>query len=888
MSTSTEAKSVDTSKFIGIGQEKSHDDKTHISKMQSLAAEPEINGVAAVTATSSDKLDETLVAQAIQCLDMEKLRNDIPQVRSYQASVPAALDPKTSDALDRLGVVLASTQLRIVGQTCTPKEIHIARLSPNSMQLDISVQDIIKANSRFVVANLGPDAQVGCVWFYGDPPNVFSGQFEKVDPGKFRAVRCTAPSQLSLRVNAAFASPCLDDCEARRRSVANKYTLVMFVFCHDKNPKPTPIVAAAATPTTKRKITSAAVPEEKVKVDAKDTDSNDNDDDDDEGKLNGNVDEEEEAWTSAESVKLAVAKQRDKLRTATGQDLNALKALAVERGKSVEDIITAVSWWVLGRASSLSRSLGSFFLAKPYDWFDVVYARLPLESRRLTPALAATNEAILQPYVFNILTVLLNNVGLVPQWTVHHAKLLEKYRAQLKKFKVLEIMGSEPFIDGLTNECTVFTFQKAFSFLFCLRMLRHVTPDQLLRMSPAGVVDPIKPKLDEYLRCKDGNKQKPADSSTKQVKRKVDETTNDDAKAVTTVDESTKEEKKPKKKPRHKASSVSSSSSEAESSEEEDDKAADQPTKKKKSKTKKNEQENKAVSSEKKKKKTKKNKHQDDKDEEEGEEPKKKKKAKSTGGKDKALLTVSKTASKAPVDTRNDDDDEDGITVSMVMPAGMLQANAKHEEHVQLTKEYTQLMKVTRDLVKSGDEKQIGEYDWIAAADQMQRVRPLFSKLMPAPTNRTATTGIELGSKILKLRPVNLLKTSLLHIVSMNVQSFISKLVNAECEWDVLKVSDNHLPSFEARTSHAYQFARESAPSDVKDQAYVVELQYHPGVRRISSIGVFKEPNITGPKINRLLDSSLFAEIWYIGPLPELERLKFDFGRIADVVSVIE
>ncbi len=839
--------------------------------MQSIVAEPEINGVPAVTATSSDKLDETLVAQAIQCLDMEKLRNDIPQVRSYQASVPAALDPKTSDALDRLGVVLASTQLRIVGQTCTPKEIHIARLSPNSMQLDISVQDIIKANSRFVVANLGPDAQVGCVWFYGDPPNVFSGQFEKVDPGKFRAVRCTAPSQLSLRVNAAFASPWLDDGDARRRSVANKYALVMFVFCHDKNPKPTPVVASAAS--TKRKITSAAAPVTEEKVKAKDNDSNrdenDGDSDNDEGKPNGHGDEE--MWTSAESVKLAVAKQRDRLRTATGQDLNALKALAVERGKSVEDIITAVSWWVLGRASSLSRSLGSFFLAKPYDWFDVVYARLPLESRRLTPALAATNETILKPYVFNLLTVLINNVGLVPQWTVHHAKLLDKYRAQLKKFKVMEIMGSEPFIDGLTNECTVFTFQKAFLFLFCLRMLRHVTPDQLLRMCPAGVMDPIKPKLDEYLQCKDGNKppRKPAEPDTKQVKRKVDEPK---AMPVTeeaaTTKEEEEEQKKPEKKPRRKASPAPSSSSEDEDSA--DDKAVDQKKKKKK-------------------KKTNKKKHQDaENDPDEEEEPKKKKKTKkepSTGGKEKALLAVSKTATKAPVDAKpvhkdDDDDDEDGITVSMVMPTGMLQANAKHEE-------YAQLMKVTRDLVKSGDEKQIGEYDWIAAADQMQRVRPLFSKMMPDPTNRTATTGIELGPKVLKLRPANLLKTSLLNIVNMNVQSFISKLVNAECEWDVLKVGDNRLPLFEARTSYAYEFVS-SHPNHVKDQVYVVELQYHPGVRRISSIGVFKEPNLIGPKINRLLNSSLFAEIWYIGPLPELERLKFDLGRIADVVSVIE
>lgn len=850
--------------------------------MQSLSAEVGSNGAPVVAAASADKLDETLVAQAIQCVDMEMLRNNTPHVRSYQASVPAALDPKTSDALDRLGVVLASTQLRIVGQTCTPKQIHVVRLSPNSMWLDFSVQDTVKTNGHFVVANLGPGAQVNCEWFYPDPPNVFSGRPERVDPGKFRAIRCTAPSQLSMRMNVAFATPSIDDDDARRRAVANKYTLIMLVFCHDKNPKPTPIASAAATTSvsTKRKITAAPPAENKATAEHADSDVNDEDSSGDESKPNGrDSDSKEELWTSAESVKLAVTRQRDKLRTATGADLNALKALAIERGKGVEDIITGVSWWVLGRASALSRSLGSFFLSKPYDWFDVVYARLPLESRRPTPAFTAANEAILQPYVFNILTVLINNVGLVPQWTVHQAKLLEKYRAQLKKFKVLEIMGSEPFIDSLANECTVFTFQKAFSFLFCIRMLRYVTPDQLLRMSPAGVVDAIKPKLDEYLRCKDGNKHKPADSGTKQVKRKVEED-EDSAEQKTTDEEKTTKKKKKKpstpdnkkkkkktKKERHQSKDTDDDddnddgSAEEEEEEEEEDLAVKKKAKTKKTKAEKAKTEKSAPSS--------------------------------SGGKEKALLAVSKTASKAPVDTKSsprndnddDDDDDEGITVSMVMPTGMLQANIQQQNY----EEYLQLMKVTRGLVKSGDEKQISEYDWVAAAETMQRVRPPFDKLVPTATNRVATAAIDLGSKsVLKVRPVGLLKTSLLHIVNINVQSFLSKLINAECNWDMLKTSDNRLPSFETRTACAYQFASTVRPSDAKDQVYVVEMQFHPGVHRISSVGVFAEPNITGPKINRLLDSSLFAEIWYTGPLPELERLKLDLDRIAGVVSAIE
>ena len=839
-----------------------------------------------IVAASSDKLDETLVAQAIQCLDMEKLRSGVPLMRSYQASVPAALDPKTSDALDRLGVVLASTQLRIVGQTCTPKEIHIVRLSPNSMQLDISVQDIVKANSRFVVANLGPDAQIGCVWFYGDPPNTFSGQLEKVDPGKFRAVRCTAPSQLSLRVNAAFASPSIDDDDARRRSVANKYTLVMFVFGHDKNPKPTP-VASVSVP-TKRKITSAKEKSSTQRKEDNDDDAEDdvidshNGDDDDEEeeekkKLNGHATrDDEELWTSAESVKSAVSRQRDKLRAATGQDLAALKALATERGKSVEDIITAVSWWVLGRASSLSRSLGSFFLSKPYDWFEVVYARLPLESRRLTPAFTAANEAILQPYVFNILTVMINNVGLVPQWTVHHAKLSDKYRAQLKKFKVLEIMGSEPFIDGLANESTVFAFQKAFSFLFCIRMLRYLTPDQLLRMSPNGVIDAVKPKLDEYLRCKDGNKRKPAaaDSSTKQVKRKVE----DEEPSKAEVKKEDEEDKKPKKKPRRKAAS----------DDDDDESDSDKAKKKKKSK------------STPKKKKTSDDEEDDDNDDESAKKKKKKKPKQEkdvSGGKDKALLAASKTASKAPVDVKssnNDDDDKEedgddqGTMVMTVMPSPLLQTSV--QQHV-AKEEYAHFLQTARKLIKTGDEKQISEYDWVAAAETMQRVRPRFNKLSPAPSNLSTARNIEVGPKVLKVRPVQHLKVPLSHVANKGVQQFMSNVLNAEGHWDVLKVAGQKLPSFEAKDSYLFQFAEassSSSSSSVKDQVYAVELQYHPQVHRLCTVGLFKAKDEAAPKAHRLLDSSLFAEVWYVGPSAALDMLKLDIDRIPGAATAIE
>lgn len=851
--------------------------------MQSLNIEAE-SSAPVVVAASSDKLDETLVAQAIQCLDMEKLRSGVPLMRSYQASVPAALDPKTSDALDRLGVVLASTQLRIVGQTCTPKEIHIVRLSPNSMQLDISVQDIVKANSRFVVANLGPDAQIGCVWFYGDPPNTFSGQLEKVDPGKFRAVRCTAPSQLSLRVNAAFASPSIDDDDARRRSVANKYTLVMFVFGHDKNPKPTP-VASVSVP-TKRKITSVKEKSSTQRKEDNDDDAEDdvidshNGDDDDEEeekkKLNGHATrDDEELWTSAESVKSAVSRQRDKLRAATGQDLAALKALATERGKSVEDIITAVSWWVLGRASSLSRSLGSFFLSKPYDWFEVVYARLPLESRRLTPAFTAANEAILQPYVFNILTVMINNVGLVPQWTVHHAKLSDKYRAQLKKFKVLEIMGSEPFIDGLANESTVFAFQKAFSFLFCIRMLRYLTPDQLLRMSPNGVIDAVKPKLDEYLRCKDGNKRKPAaaDSSTKQVKRKVE----DEEPSKAEVKKEDEEDKKPKKKPRRKAAS-----------DDDDDESDSDKAKKKKKKSK----------STPKKKKTSDDEEDDDNDDESAKKKKKKKPKQekdASGGKDKALLAASKTASKAPVDVKssnNDDKEEDGddqgTMVMTVMPSPLLQTSV--QQHV-AKEEYAHLLQTARKLIKTGDEKQISEYDWVAAAETMQRVRPRFNKLSPAPSNLSTARNIEVGPKVLKVRPVQHLKVPLSHVANKGVQQFMSNVLNAEGHWDVLKVAGQKLPSFEAKDSYLFQFAEassSSSSSSVKDQVYAVELQYHPQVHRLCTVGLFKAKDEAAPKAHRLLDSSLFAEVWYVGPSAALDMLKLDIDRIPGAATAIE
>jgi len=862
-------------------------------------------GENAIAAPSSDKLDESLVAQAVACVDVGRMREEHqPYTRSY----PAIVDPKPNDALDRLGVALASTQLRTVGQTCTPKEIHVLRLSPNETQLDVSVDKDTKANSRIVVANLGSDAQIGYVWYHSYPTCAFSGQFEKIDAGKFRSVRCTSPSQLMLRLVAAFPMPSIDDSDAQRKAAANKQTLVMLVFCHNKIPKPTPI-ASSSTPSNgqvKRKLTSAAPkPEIKSKADSEDEtskpdDNNHHDDDDDEAEgeaeaeaeANGDVSPQEE-WTSAEDVKLAVTRQREKLRTATGKDAAALRTLAVERNKTVEDIITAAAWWVLGRESNLARSLGSFLLSKPYDWFDVVHARLPIRNtgaRRLSQAAADANEAILQPYVSNIFTVLLSNAGLVPQWTTHHDKLLAKYRGILKKHKVLEVMGTEPFADGLSDECTVFSFRKAFSFAFCLKLLRYLTPDHLLRMSPPDVLNVVKPRLDEYVKCKAEQQQAKGKA---RIAAPIDADVNvapPSAVAVAAVNVDVDVSPKPSSKRKI----VDSSDADADDNDHGEEKkkkkkTKTKKTKDKKTKRKKNESESDSVSTD------------DDNDDDEEEKSKKKKKKTPTkknksipsGGKDKARLAVSKTASKAPVTSSNanansnvnddDDDDDNGtMVVSVVPPPAPASASASASASVppRTKDEYVQLMQTVRNLIKAGDEKQIGEYDWVAAAETMGRVRPRYTKIV------SGDSLLHMGPKVLKLKPVHHLKAPLTHVANKGVQQLMSNLLNAECHWDVLKVTNQKLPAFEAKASHLYQFSPGSGMT--KDQVYAVELQYHPLVHRLCPVGLFKSQDETSPKAHRLLDSSLFAEVWYIGPIAELEALKFDFGRIPDVAAVIE
>lgn len=862
--------------------------------MQSILNEAE-NGATTLNAPSNDKLDDTLVAQAIACLDMEQLRSE---QQSYVRSYPPTLDPKPSDALDRLGVVLASTQLRIVGQTCTPKEIHVMRLSPNTTQLDVSIDRDAKGNSRIVVANLGGDAQVGCVWYHEYPQCTFSGRLETVDCNKFRTVRCISPSQLTLRVMAAFPMPSLDDSDAKRKIAANKQALVMFVFCHNKLPKPTPVAAATNGAQVKRKITSKATgtdtetKDNDTETKDNDTEAKDKDSDDD-----GDQGAWQESWISADTVKTAVSRQREKLRAATGKDLAALKALAVERNKTVEEIITGVSWWVLGRESNLVRSLGSFMLTKPYDWLDVMHARLPIRSpsRRRTQTATDINEAILKPYVSNIFTVLINNVGLVPQWAPHREKLVAKYRGVLKKHKVAEFMGKEPFADALADECTAFAFQKAFSFAFGLRMLRYITVDQLVQMSPAGVLDAVRPYLDEYLRCKSAADHPKAPEPSplpipaaqpppqpqphpSPAKRKLNK---DEDKAEDKVEE-TKDKKKKKatkkisaKKNKKKSSSKKEESSSSPSSSDKDSDDDDA--------------------------------EEEEDEEEEEEKPKKKKKRGTSGkGKDKAVVAASKTASKSPVDPRSssssssdkknqnkdkdedDDDDDQGTMVMAVMPSPLLQHSA--QQHV-AKEEYAHLLQAVRKLIKSGDEKQIAEYDWVAAAEKMNQVRPRFNKLSPAPSNLSTALNIEVGPKVLKVRPVQHVKAPLSHVANKGVQQFMSNVLNAEGHWDVLKVAGQHLPSFEAKDSYLYQFAEafsSSSASSVKDQAYAVELQYHPKVHRVCVVGLFKAKDEAAPKAHRLLGSSLFAEVWYIGPLAALEVLKLDIDRIPEAVATIE
>lgn len=223
-----------------------------------------------------------------------------------------------------------------------------------------------------------------------------------------------------------------------------------------------------------------------------------------------------------------------------------------------------------------------------------------------------------------------------------------------------------------------------------------------------------------------------------------------------------------------------------------------------------------------------------------------------------------------------------------VVPSPLLQTSV--QQHV-AKEEYANLLQTARKLIKAGDEKQIVEYDWVTAAETMQRVRPRFTKLTPAPSNMATAANIEIGSKVLKVRPVQHLKVPLSHVANNGVQQFMSNVLNAEGHWDVLKVAGQHLPSFDTKDSYLYQLAEafsSSSSSSIKDQVYAVELQYHPQVRRVCAVGLFRAKDEAALKVHRLLESSLFAEVWYIGPPAKLEMLKLDIDRIPDAVSVIE
>lgn len=832
--------------------------------------------------SASDMLDEVLVADALACIEKEKdkLFEGTGITRTYKAMMPAVMDEKT-DALDRLGMILASTQLRAAGQTCFPKEMNVFRMSPNTpVPPEISVG--VGKTAKLVVANLGGDAQLGCNWVRNAPPYSFTGDMVKVDRNRFRSFRCTQASQVTLRFYSAFPLLDLESSDDQRRQLTNKQIIAVLVTCHTEFPKPTAVTNAS----TKRKITSA-----KPKAPEPKPDTSDNDDEI--AVENGHVVPEEvkvneesapiTTWTSAKDVTAAFNVQRDKLRNATGKSLAMLKGLAQERDKPINDIVTAVAWWVLGRVSGLERSLQSFSLTRPFDWFDIFNARISVDEKD------ADLEATLRPYVSNVLTVFTNSVGRLQNISTHHEKLHSTYQALLKKYKVPELLPQNqwPLLDGFTDECTVFHFQKAFVLLFCIRMMRFLTLSQLMSMSPKGTIDPVSDILEQYSRAK-GTQQ----ASKRRPKAKV--VSDVPAEAIVSGD-TDDEDDDGQVKPPPKAKRNTKKGQEAVVSKPEDvsmPPAVSSPVKRKKDPT--------PPSSD--------HEGSNDEDEEEEEKKPKKKTTKRTsrkkvkaeedqvppsGGKEK--LAVSKTASKAPAISSssssalpanqghaNNDDDDDERVPMMVLPSGMVDAHAKRaeEQKKKQFEEYLALVNAAHAVIKSKDDAKIKAFDWKDYHAKMQLLRPRITKLMPFPPS--TSPPIELDSKILKVNATSVLDLPPIMSHSPSVQQFYASLINAECQWDILKAGEQQLYPYESRGNYMYSGVADGQEL-AKSKVYVVQMQHHPLVNRLSAVAFFKDAAAHGPAAARILESSFYTEIWYTGPEAELQKLKADLARIPEL-----